>query len=154
MWDLQIKCFPWDFSFLHNLNSVFLYHLNTYWAYNNFFDFFTSFCIIGVFFFSVTVCRIFDVFLFIYQGKQVDTDLSTQVRPSAQNLGLNQVDTNIPGSSSKSNNYFVPTRRIVPGRYNSDPFVSTQCTRYPLLPSERRYYSAICYIGNHNEWKK
>jgi hypothetical protein len=42
----------------------------------------------------------------------------------------------------------------MPGRFNSDPYVSINPSCFPLLPTERRYYSAICQIGNHDEWKK
>jgi hypothetical protein len=42
----------------------------------------------------------------------------------------------------------------MPGRFNTDPYVSINPSRFPLLPTERRYYSAICQIGNHDEWKK
>ena len=40
----------------------------------------------------------------------------------------------------------------MPGKWNCDPYV-TQANRYPVLASERRYYSAICQIGNNEEWK-
>jgi hypothetical protein len=42
----------------------------------------------------------------------------------------------------------------MPGRFNSDPYVSINPSHFPLLPTDRRYYSAICQIGNHDEWKK
>jgi hypothetical protein len=42
----------------------------------------------------------------------------------------------------------------MPGKFNSDPYVSINPSCFPLLHTERRYYSAICQIRNHDEWKK
>jgi hypothetical protein len=41
----------------------------------------------------------------------------------------------------------------MPGRFNSDPYVSLNFSHFPLVHTERRYYSTFCQIGNHKEWK-
>ncbi|KAM0849471.1 hypothetical protein ACQ4PT_053720 [Festuca glaucescens] len=85
------------------------------------------------------------------QEKQRHEVVCTQERPSAQDLNQKY---SFSGCSTQSNGVFVPRRFTMPGKYNSDPYVSMQATCFPLLPSEICDYSAICSIGNHSVWKK
>jgi hypothetical protein len=59
-------------------------------------------------------------------------------------------------SSTNSNQNIVPRRYVAPSKRYTDPFVPfvNNTTRFPVLPSERRYYSAICHIGKIPEKKR
>ncbi|KAM0906706.1 hypothetical protein ACQ4PT_016616 [Festuca glaucescens] len=52
-------------------------------------------------------------------------------------------------SSTNSHQNIVPRRYVAPSKRYTDPFVPFvhNTTRFPVLPSERRYYSAICHLG-------
>ncbi|KAM0879621.1 hypothetical protein ACQ4PT_034124 [Festuca glaucescens] len=54
----------------------------------------------------------------------------------------------IPSSTNIHQN-IVPRRYVAPSKRYTDPFVpfDNNTTRFPVLPSERRYYSAICHLG-------
>jgi hypothetical protein len=52
-------------------------------------------------------------------------------------------------SSTNSHQNIVPRRYVAPSNRYTDPFVPYvhNTARFPVLPSERRYYSAICHLG-------
>jgi hypothetical protein len=58
--------------------------------------------------------------------------------------------------STNSNQNIVPRRYVAPSKRYTDPFVPfvNNTARFPVLPSERRYYSAICHIGKIPEKKR
>lgn len=64
--------------------------------------------------------------------------------PSFQFLG---------GSTTSSSAAHVPRRMVVPGRFNSDPYVP-EVNRYSVSPLERRYHQAMIQIASHPEWCK
>ncbi|XP_044428611.1 uncharacterized protein [Triticum aestivum] len=64
--------------------------------------------------------------------------------PSFQPLG---------GSTTRSSAAHVPRRIVVPGRFNSDPYVP-QGNRYSVTAQERRNHLAMVQIASHPEWCK
>ena len=46
-----------------------------------------------------------------------------------------------------------PRRMVLPGRYNSDPYVP-QGNKFPVTAKERRHHLAMVQIGNHASWCK
>ena len=57
------------------------------------------------------------------------------------------------GSTVSSSVAHVPRRMVVPGRFNSDPYVP-QVNRYAVSALERRHHLAMIQIASHPEWCK
>ena len=74
---------------------------------------------------------------------------------SDNNIFKHSSSNSIP-SSSKSQQNIVPRRCVAPCKRYTDPFVPfvTNASRFPCLPSERRYYSAILAIGKDSEMQR
>ncbi|KAM0931916.1 hypothetical protein ACQ4PT_000013 [Festuca glaucescens] len=71
---------------------------------------------------------------------------------SDNNIFKHSASNSIP-SSSRSQQNIVPRRYVAPCKRYTDPFVPfvTNASCFPCLPSERRYYSAICTIGKDSK---
>ncbi|KAF7101697.1 hypothetical protein CFC21_102952 [Triticum aestivum] len=55
--------------------------------------------------------------------------------------------------SSGSSGGHQPRRMVLPGRFNSDPYVA-QGNKFPVTVKERRHHLAMVQIGNHESWCK